>query len=558
LPFASRWLLERDFDIRAGLLGGKARTRRDNGGEASMLDNMRTASNTFAGRVVMALLFGLLALAFFISFGPSGRTFDAVRGSGVSVVAKVNGEPITRTEFERYYYNQVRQFGQIDQATLDRVFPRSRVLDELIKDRLLAEAALQQGIGVGDDELLDTIRRNPSFEEDGKFSEDRYKLVVQRSLGLTVDVFEDNLRRDLRASKIITMLRETAKVTDAQLKQAFRDENEKVDLTFVRFSPAFYAAQANVSDAEVASALKDKQAAVDEAYRKQSARFHAPKRVQARHILVKVDPSAAPADKDRTRQKLIEIRKRIEGGADFGAEAKISSQAGDAAAGGELGIMRQDDHVFDPALQQAAFALEAGKVSDVIETKQGFELVQAEKIFPPDDKSLEEVRVQLTKELLVREKEIALAQKDAAAAQQALKEGKALSELYPAAKAAGDPGKAAPPSDRPEVATTGSFARSASGFIPKLGSAAELQGLIFGSPKVGAALPGPIQVGDGFVVAVVTEYQPPDWGEFQKKKEDLRENALRQEEGQLMQSLRTKLRSQAVVEINTAALGPQG
>jgi len=37
-----------------------------------------------------------------------------------------------------------------------------------------------------------------------------------------------------------------------------------------------------------------------------------------------------------------------------------------------------------------------------------------------------------------------------------------------------------------------------------------------------------------------------------------RENALRKEEGQLMQSLRTKLRSQAVVEMNTAALGPQG
>jgi peptidyl-prolyl cis-trans isomerase D len=521
-----------------------------------MLDNMRTASNTFAGRVVMAMLFGLLALAFFISFGPSGRTFDAVRGSGMSVVAKVNGEPITRTDFERYYYNQVRQFGQIDQATLDRVFPRARVLDELIKDRLLAEAAQKAGIGVGDDELLDTIRRNPSFEEDGKFSEERYKLVIQRSLGLTVDVFEDNLRRDLRAGKIGALLGETAKVTDAQLKQSFKDENEKVNLTYVRFSPAFYASQASVGEAEVTAAVKDKQAAIEETYRKQSSRFHSPKRVQARHILVKVDPTATPADKEKARQRLTEIRTRIQGGADFAAVAKASSQAGDAAAGGELGVMRQDDHVFDPALQQAAFALDEGKLSEVIETKQGFELVQAEKVFPPEDKSLDDVRTMIARELLTREKEAMLAQKAAAAAQAALQGGKSLTEQFPEALPSGE---AKPPSfaDHPEVATTGLIARSATGFLPKIGAADELQRLAFDAPKAGKVLAGPIRLGDGFAVAVISEYKPVDWAEFDKKKDELKENALRQEESQLMQSLRTKLRSQAVVEINSAAFGPQ-
>jgi peptidyl-prolyl cis-trans isomerase D len=521
-----------------------------------MLDNMRTASNTFAGRVVMAMLFGLLALAFFISFGPSGRTFDAVRGSGTSIVAKVNGEPITRTDFDRYYYNQVRQFGQIDQATLDRVFPRARVLDELIKDRLLAEEAQKEGIGVGDDELLDTIRRNPSFEEDGKFSEERYKLVIQRSLGLTVDVFEDNLRRDLRANKIGALLGQTAKVTDTQLKQSYQDDNEKVNLTFVRFSPAFYASQAKVDEAEVTAALKDKQAAIEETYRKQSSRFHAPKRVQARHILLKVEPTATPADRDHARQKLTEIRTRIQGGADFAAVAKASSQAGDAAAGGELGIMRQDDHVFDPALQQAAFALDEGKLSEVIETKQGFELIQAEKVFAPEDKSLEDVRTQIAREILTREKEAILAQKAAVAAQLALQGGKALSEQFPEAPPTGE---TKPPSlaDHPEVATTGLFARSATGFLPKLGAAADLQALAFDRPKAGKVLQGPVRVGDGFAVAVVGEYKPVDWTEFDKKKDELKENALRREESQLMQSLRTKLRSQAVVEINNAALGPQ-
>jgi peptidyl-prolyl cis-trans isomerase D len=522
-----------------------------------MLDNMRTASNTFAGKVVMAMLFGLLALAFFISFGPSGRLFDSVRGGGTSVVAKVNGEPITRTEFERYYYNQTRQFGQIDQATLDRVFPRSRVLDELIKDRLLAEAAQQQGIDVGDEELLEAIRRNPSFQEDGKFSEERYKLVVQRSLGLTIDLFEDDLRRDMRAGKMSALLRETATVTDDDMKQHYREANEKISLDFVRFSPAFYAGKASVSDDEVAAFAKDKQAQIEEAYRRQSTRFHSPKRVQARHLLVKAPAAATPAEKDAARKKLTELRTRIVGGADFGAVAKTSSEASDAAAGGELGLLRQDDHVFDPALQQAAFGLEEGKVSEVIETKQGLELVQSEKVFPPQDRSLDEVRKDLAKELLLQEKQIALAEQAARAAQQALKAGKALSELFPPAPATDQPSKPAPADDRPHVDSTGLFARSPSGFVPKIGPAAELQKIAFDSPKVGQVLTGPTRVGDGFVVAAVAEWQPPDWADFKKRIEELREDALRKEEGKLMQSLRTKLRSQAVVEVNTAAFGPQ-
>ena len=74
-----------------------------------MLGSFRTYSQSPGGRFLLALMFGLLAVSFFIAFGPSGRLFEPTKGADYA--AKVNGEIISRVEFERYYYRQVRQFG---------------------------------------------------------------------------------------------------------------------------------------------------------------------------------------------------------------------------------------------------------------------------------------------------------------------------------------------------------------------------------------------------------------------------------------------------------------
>ena len=129
-----------------------------------MLGSFRSYSQSPGGRFLLALMFGLLAVSFFIAFGPSGRLFEPTKGADYA--AKVNGEVISRVEFERYYYRQVRQFGtSVDQAMLDRYMPRSRVLDELIKDRLLSEAALNAGVDASDRELASLIRQDPDRAE---------------------------------------------------------------------------------------------------------------------------------------------------------------------------------------------------------------------------------------------------------------------------------------------------------------------------------------------------------------------------------------------------------
>jgi len=538
-----------------------------------MLGSFRSYSQSPGGRFLLALMFGLLAVSFFIAFGPSGRLFEPTKGADYA--AKVNGEVISRVEFERYYYRQVRQFGtSVDQAMLDRYMPRSRVLDELIKDRLLSEAALNAGIDASDHELASLIRQDPSFQdEDGKFSAERYQLVLRRQLGLSVDMYEDQVRRDLRGQKMANLLRENAKVTDAELARKYREENDKVNLRFVRFSPAFYSSQIVIGDDEAKAFLKDHMDQVQAAYTKQSSIYHVGKQVQARHILIKTKPgddAAALIAKGR----LDKLKADIEKGADFAGLAKSQSQAGDAASGGELGMVKQGGHLFDPAIETAALALAEGKVSDPFQTKQGWELIQAEKIFPAQDHPLDEVKENVARNLILKDRSSAKAESEAKAAQAALALGKSMEELFPPAPPPAG-GKAAPnlAPDHPVSDTTGAFAQSGTGFVPKIGPAAELQKAAFDArlelptPAAGDSedaapgapfklLPGPTSAAEAFVVAEVIEHDRADMSAFAKEKDELRDGELRQQENQMMQNLRQKLRAQAVVEINNAVLGP--
>ncbi len=524
-----------------------------------MLESLRQYGQSPGGRFLLALLFGLLAVSFFIAFGPSGRLFEPMKG-GNDYAAKVDGEIISRADFERYYYRQIRQYGgQVDPSMLDRFMPRSRVLDELIKDRLLAEAALKAGIDVSDRELSDLIRKDPSFQdEDGKFSAERYQLVVRRQLGMSIDAYEDELRRDLRAQRMTDLLRETAKVTDAELRRKYDEQNEKVSLRFVRFSPAFYSNQIVVSDDEIKAEIKDHMDDIQATYTKQSGMYHVGKLVQARHILLKV-PAGDDAAGEAARNRLLKMKADIEKGGDFAAIAKSQSQAGDAASGGELGTVRAGGHTFDPAIETAALGLEAGKVSDPVQTKQGWEIIQAEKVTPPQDHPLDEVKQGIARELIVRQRAEAKAQAEAKAAQDAVAQGKPLDEIFPPAPT-GAPGTAPPASDHPVSDTTGLFARSGTGFIPKIGPSPELQKEAFDAQLPAGAppklLPGPTHVGEAYVVAEVVEHDLADPSQFEKDKDELRDSELRRQELQLLQTLRQKLRSQAVVEINSAVLGP--
>ncbi len=101
-------------------------------------------------------------------------------------------------------------------------------------------------------------------------------------------------------------------------------------------------------------------------------------RVKASHILIKTDttdPNADPNQAEvKARAKAEELLKQIKAGADFAELAKANSACPSSERGGDLGFFTRGQMV--PPFEEAAFALEVGQVSDVVQTRFGYHIIK--------------------------------------------------------------------------------------------------------------------------------------------------------------------------------------
>ena len=100
--------------------------------------------------------------------------------------------------------------------------------------------------------------------------------------------------------------------------------------------------------------------------------------VRASHILLKADPDAPAAEKEKVKQKLLAIKKQIESGKMTFAEAanKYSEDPANAGgAGGDLDYFTLSSG-FIPEFTDVAFKLKKGSISDPVETPYGYHLIQ--------------------------------------------------------------------------------------------------------------------------------------------------------------------------------------
>jgi len=113
-------------------------------------------------------------------------------------------------------------------------------------------------------------------------------------------------------------------------------------------------------------------------YSENQQQFEIPEQVRASHILIKPDtsdPNVEPAlAKAAAKAKAEELLKQIKDGDDFAELALANSGCPSSARGGDLGFFSRGRMV--PAFEEAAFALEVGQVSDIVETKFGYHIIK--------------------------------------------------------------------------------------------------------------------------------------------------------------------------------------
>lgn len=119
--------------------------------------------------------------------------------------------------------------------------------------------------------------------------------------------------------------------------------------------------------------------------------FGRPERVHVSQIFLR--KGRTDASESAAREKIAALRQEIAGGADFAELARQYSEAPGADAGGTIGWQKRGDLVA--ALDEAAFALQAGDLSGVIETRRGFHLLRVNERETAGALPLNEVRAQI-------------------------------------------------------------------------------------------------------------------------------------------------------------------
>ncbi|MEA2560737.1 MAG: peptidyl-prolyl cis-trans isomerase [Acidobacteriota bacterium] len=249
------------------------------------------------------------------------------------VVAQINGRKITKDELLLQARQMQAQLAQASRGQrvppLDEAFYK-QILDGLVAQTLLLQDAKAQGVAVGDEELkpqLAALR--------GRFPDEAtYKKALEQE-GLTEKQLQEKLRQEAVIQKYVgTKILNEAGVTD-QAAREFYDKN------------------------------------LDKMQR--------PERAHLRHILIRVEPTAAAADKQKAKDKAESLLKRIQGGEDFAKlAAENSDDPGSKVRGGDLSWMArgQTGQAGSP-FEKAAFALtKPNDLSDVVETQFGYHIIQ--------------------------------------------------------------------------------------------------------------------------------------------------------------------------------------
>ncbi len=411
-----------------------------------MLKQLRRFHSSLANRI----LYSVLALAF-IGWGVG--TFGR---SSVDVVAEVQGTRITRRDLDRETALLQRRYEQLFKNVSMAKMPdvRGQALDGLVDSALVHDELRRLGLDVTDEQLVVAIQHMPELQENGRFNRELLARILdsQRDRG----EFEESLRRDIRQRRLESLVADGVQVSPAEVEERYKLDHEQVNLAFVRVSAADLAKTATVTDADLQAEIaahperyrapatvraryvayrraefeptaKPTDAEMQAFYREHvEDRFTDPDEVHARHILIRVDPGADDAAKSKARAEAEDVLKQVRAGGDFAALAKEHSKdPGSAAKGGDLGFFPRGRMV--PAFDAAAFALEPGQVSDVVETPFGFHIIKVEEKKPGGVRPFDAVREQIEKELTA-ERAIDMARKQGDSDRRTVVRGKSLQE----------------------------------------------------------------------------------------------------------------------------------
>ncbi|WAM53672.1 SurA N-terminal domain-containing protein [Vreelandella venusta] len=376
-----------------------------------MLQSIRDGSRSWGAKIIIGVMVAAMAL-----FGV--ESLFSIFGDDPNEVASVNGEPIMRQQVELEVQRALRS-GQVPPEQ-ERAL-RNDVLDQLITQQLLTGYAEDGGVFVSDAQLDQMIVGLPEFhDQDGRFSAEIFRNRLAGA-GYTPVAFREELRADIKRQHLqqglafsdFSLENEQERLAELQRQQrSFRyvlldtdDVTVEADVTDAQMQAYFDANQARFERPEqvrVEYVLVDRQAMaenveVDEqslrdAWREQNR--NADRRVS--HIMVTFGEERSRQEAEARANEALDALSRGDSFAD--TAVRYSDDTASAEEGGDLGVISRG--FFGDAFDEAAFALDEGETSQLVEMDGAFHILQVTELVVPD---FEEQREALRQDVALRE-----------------------------------------------------------------------------------------------------------------------------------------------------------
>ncbi|HCS64639.1 MAG TPA: peptidylprolyl isomerase [Cellvibrio sp.] len=356
-----------------------------------MLQNLRDNSRG----VISFILIGFLVIIFALTGVEALFNWD----TSANQAAKVNGEQVTEMDVARAISMQKQQMlntygDQIPPEFLTDEYLRKPVVDNLVQRMVLAQAAGEAGMAVGNTYLSEQIASAPQFKnEAGVFDNNRYQQVL-RTMGYTHSTYTKILADEIIVNQLQAGVSATAFATPSQLDDVVALSFQSRDLTYAILPAAkvresiqidaaeiqtYYDANQQMFTSEeqvavdyislsVAELMKNITVTEDQLHKQfeqnQSSFVAAPER-QAAHILIEGD----------NQDKIKTVADKIAAGEDFSALAnEFSDDLGSREQGGDLGFSKGD--AFPAEFELALAALKVGEVSTAVKTEAGTHFIK--------------------------------------------------------------------------------------------------------------------------------------------------------------------------------------
>jgi peptidyl-prolyl cis-trans isomerase SurA len=269
------------------------------------------------------------------------------------IVAVVNEDIILLSELnERMapYVQRIRQQGfELDEERRMLFKIREEMINRMVDEKLTDQEIKRYDIQVDETDIDNTIER---MKVANAFTDEDLRRFLQNE-GLTLEQYRQRIKEQVQRTRLVNY----------QVKSKIVVTDEEIT--------AYYDNHLDVYGGKL--------------------HYH------LRNILMRPAGFATADEKRGLYEQMEQLRQRVESGESFAELARQFSQSPAAADGGDIGEFEKE--TFSPQIQDALDGLEAGQVTAVLDTDQGFQLFFVEKIYRSEGKPLDSVRAEIHQKL---------------------------------------------------------------------------------------------------------------------------------------------------------------